>query len=73
MTYADKGLLRLHLAIVLQGIADLRSDPQNIACKLWLLQDGLFILESYGQPIEAALWNDFVESGCEGNYSLVRK
>ena len=73
MTYDNTGLFRLHLAVVLQAIRDFRANPQEQVCKSWLLEDGFFILESYEQPVVLEDWQRFVESGCDGDFSMVRK
>jgi hypothetical protein len=67
MSYLDESVKRLLLAVVLQAIEDLRKDPCNEKLKAWLLSEGLFILESYDQPIDFDKWQRMIESGCQSN------
>jgi len=73
MSLDPEGVKRLYLAVVLQGIADLRKSPGDGKLKAWLLADGLFILESYGQPVILEKWLRLVETGCPEKFSMLPK
>lgn len=65
--YQADGLKRLHLAILLQAIADYRQKPHPYL-KNWLLTDGLYILEAYDQPVDQDAWLHLVGGGFPGNF-----
>ena len=71
--YLDDGIKRLYLATVLQAVTDLRSDPSDGTLKKWLIEDGLFILESYDQPVRLSKWKSFVLAGCPGAFRMSHK
>ena len=62
MNYDEKGLMRLHLAIVRQAVIDFQKS-QDRYLRDWLLRDGLHILECYEQPIERDKWTRLVNDG----------
>jgi len=74
-SYNDEGMRRLYLAIVLRAIEDLNKHPEDFTLKAWLKKDGLFILESYDQPIDSESWEILIDSGFPkiSHHSRIRK
>ncbi len=71
--YDEEGIKRLYLAVVLRAIEDLQKYPHDKALQEWLLTNGLFILETYEQPVILPAWKDFVLAGCPGTFHMARK
>lgn len=64
--------MRLHLAIVLKAIDDLKKWPDDRVLKEWLLVDGLCILEGYRQPIAQSTWKNRVDQICNESSKLMQ-
>jgi hypothetical protein len=73
MAYDHKGLMRLHLAIVLRAMEDLKKNPQDEVCRAWLLEDGLFILDVYDIPGSREQWQSLIGRDCQVDFVMVRK